>query len=728
MRPYRLTVVYALVAVFLTVQFNHVGLIRSFNNAITAARFALTPQQVGGSDSVVIAIDSESLQVDREWPWDRTRYAELVTALNEAGARQIAFDIDFSSPGRGDAAFAAALEASAIPVYLASFRQPIESAPGVVAEMQPTEILRQHALLASTTFPVDEDGLVRRMNGGEMFSDGLVPNLAYALAGEPAHVEQSILNASIDVSQVETISFFDALTMRDLRDKVNGKTVFIGATAIELGDEFVLPVLGLRSGIYLNVMAYETAASHTELDYMPLGATLFLVVLAVLASMVPMARIGVMNYTLLNVGTFVGVALLGYGTQRFAGLVADVAPVHIVTIIGVLMMLAKSADQYAAALFRSTMNTRKHAMLLDAMMASNHDGILTINRFGEVESCNVRGAELLGFEMSDVLNRSLADILPRMHALINQRECNPFELEIDRREGGVVDVSYTYVDLPIASSRYETRKEARQILLITLHDLTQHKALEIAERQAKESHERASAAKSALISTMSHELKTPLNSVIGFGDLIASEALGKHEVAEYAEFGQMISTSGKQLLNVVTDMLMAGRLQSGETKPSLQIYSLVDVGKAALSAAKLRQSWCDPEVEIDMSAIRVRTDKQLLTVALEHLLDNAAKFGGKDGKITVKAEAHEGQLSISVTDEGPGIAEEELCSVTQMFYQADRSRARTAEGCGLGLFLAEQAAQVCGGFLRLRNLEKGLCAEIVLPAPIEAAVPQKAVA
>ena len=93
------------------------GYLKPLDNKLAEWSYAASPQKTI-DHAVLFAIDTESLQADRRWPWPRSKYAELISKLEAAGAEAVVIDLDFSSPGINDPALAAAIEAASIPIFL----------------------------------------------------------------------------------------------------------------------------------------------------------------------------------------------------------------------------------------------------------------------------------------------------------------------------------------------------------------------------------------------------------------------------------------------------------------------------------------------------------------------------------------------------------------------------------------------------------------------------------
>lgn len=397
---YRRQAFLAGLAVLLAMALSGLPAMKSLEHGEQRFRFALTPTD-DDFNSVVVAIDTASLRAIPDWPWSRDHYADLLDRLNEAGAAAVAFDIDFSTPRDGDQAFAEAIRRSDAPVYLTAHRQAYQGMPGVMAEIRPNAELRNHATLASTMFPVEKNGLVRILPPFEYFSDGPLPQLAVQLSGRDIRHPHGIDFAQ-DMSALPVISFSKALHAADIEGKVEGRVVFVGATAFELGDEFALPSLGLQSGVLLNALAYETLRKHNEKHTAPLILVLILVMIASAAASLPLTAMGVGRYVLINAGVFFAIFALGYVAQwAFDLFIFTLLPLA-THLIGIAIMLAVAADAYALQIFRSRMDTEKYARVLKSMMRSNNDGILMTDRDGRIAMLNGCAAGFPGSQQAGV--------------------------------------------------------------------------------------------------------------------------------------------------------------------------------------------------------------------------------------------------------------------------------------------------------------------------------------
>lgn len=207
----------------------------------------------------IVEIDSRSLRAAGSWPWDRTRYAEVVENLVDAGAVLVAFDVDFSAPStpEADGAFAEAISRHPGQVALANFVQneSYGSRQGDLVRNTPLAAFRKDALLASVNVPVDSDGKVRSYDAAPVSSERL--SVAALLAGGATDAGAFDIDFGIDHRGISHLSFEDVARNRFDRSQVSERVILIGATALELGDEFATPS-GLMPGVYIHGLAYES--------------------------------------------------------------------------------------------------------------------------------------------------------------------------------------------------------------------------------------------------------------------------------------------------------------------------------------------------------------------------------------------------------------------------------------------------------------------------------------
>ena len=259
------------------------NLVRPIDDGLAEMRFRLLARPPSQTLTTV-EIDAASLRAAGQWPWSRERFAKAIENLERAGAKSVALDVDFSaaSSPEADRSLEAVIRARPGTVVLPTFVQPPSSRAPVndLVESSPLERLASEALLASVNVPVDDDGRVRRYAYG--FADPRQPrqSMAAVLAGAPADRSGSFLiDYGIRSDELPRLSFEDVYEGRFDPRRVAGRQVLIGATALELGDEFATPRHGTLSGVLVHALAYESLAQGRALGQLAPNAVLVLALL-----------------------------------------------------------------------------------------------------------------------------------------------------------------------------------------------------------------------------------------------------------------------------------------------------------------------------------------------------------------------------------------------------------------------------------------------------------------
>ena len=221
-------------------------------------RDTVRPHVVSGKITIV-EIDAQSLKAISDWPWPRRHHAALLDKLRTAGATTIAFDVDFSARTNpaDDAALAAALKRANGAVVLPTFRQPVSNGSTEFSENLPIAPLRAHAFLGSVNVQPDRDGQLRRYSYGTVTANTPRPSIAALLAQSHGNIGKSFrVDTALDPGAIPRVSAIDVLDGK--APSLNGRTVLIGATAIEMGDRYVVPGHGVLPGVVVQALAAET--------------------------------------------------------------------------------------------------------------------------------------------------------------------------------------------------------------------------------------------------------------------------------------------------------------------------------------------------------------------------------------------------------------------------------------------------------------------------------------
>ena len=260
------------------------------------------------------------------------------------------------------------------------------------------------------------------------------------------------------------------------------------------------------------------------------------------------------------------------------------------------------------------------------------------------------------------------------------------------------------------------------VMLVALAPITVASAM--AERNellreataARKAAEDAMAARTLLLATMAHELRSPLTAIVGFSNMMAKEVFGPVGHAKYLDYAQSIEMAGSHLSELVTDLLDTAKVEAGKIELSLAPVSSREMVEQSLRL--VRGLAVEAEVSLIMTDgdwPQVHADQRAVKQVLINLLSNAVKFSPPSGRVEISGAAGADRLVISVRDFGRGITEEELALIGRPFVQIGDPATRR-QGSGLGLALSQELVERHGGRLRLEStLGQGATARFDLP-------------
>jgi signal transduction histidine kinase len=216
----------------------------------------------------------------------------------------------------------------------------------------------------------------------------------------------------------------------------------------------------------------------------------------------------------------------------------------------------------------------------------------------------------------------------------------------------------------------------------------------------------ANQAKSEFLAHMSHEFRTPLNSIIGYSQMISGEEIGKLNNPKYIEYANDISSSGQHLLEVINDILDLSKIESKEFEIEESDIDIREIVDGSLSFVCLLGESKDLNLKGNIASAlpRLRADGRLIRQILINLLTNAVKFTPEGGHVTATAGLDDhGGIVLSVEDTGMGIAPEDIQKALEPFGQVRKNPEIASEGTGLGLSLSKRLAELHGGTLSIAS-------------------------
>lgn len=376
----------------------------------------------------------------------------------------------------------------------------------------------------------------------------------------------------------------------------------------------------------------------------------------------------------------------------------------------------------------------EHAQLVDDLVESkerfrrafddNAAAMVLLSHDLQVERANTAMQQLTGRSRSDVVGRAFVSLLPRedqRHLLRQLTGLAARRIHDLRLEAGIQRVDGDRVPVELTASPVLDSTGAPHGLCVTMIDMTARDAAEAAERARREAEvarrtaEEHSRAKSELLTTVSHEVRTPLQAITGFAEQLTTLQLDEERRREALDG---IATAAGHVMALVNDVLDLSRIES-QALPiepdDVPVAALVGEVRGVLcSTARQRGTTLRTEV----GDVRVHADRLRLRQVLLNLVANALRHGGRDGTVELVASRAGSRVRIEVRDDGPGIPDAFLPYIFDPFSRAPSTPgADGADGYGLGLSLAHALVAAMDGTLEVLSTgPQGTTMAVDLPA------------
>lgn len=251
----------------------------------------------------------------------------------------------------------------------------------------------------------------------------------------------------------------------------------------------------------------------------------------------------------------------------------------------------------------------------------------------------------------------------------------------------------------------DARANDQAAFLISLRDLTEQ--------------ERLASMRADFVANASHELRTPLASLKGFIETMQGPA--RNDAAAHGRFLEIMSQQADRMTRLIDDLLSLSRIEMRAHIPPSATVDLNDVASSVVAALEPLTKRAGATVAVHKMEGRatVRGEHDELLQAIQNLVQNAIKYGRAGGHVDVRIgdESAAGQRSISISDDGPGIAPEHLPRLTERFYRVNVASSRDRGGTGLGLAIVKHIVTRHRGTLAITSsVGQGATFKITLPA------------
>ncbi len=337
---------------------------------------------------------------------------------------------------------------------------------------------------------------------------------------------------------------------------------------------------------------------------------------------------------------------------------------------------------------------------IDGRITVANDAFLEMVGYSRVD---LERGELNWRKMTPVKYRSL-DSAADVEAFTRSLSA-PFEKELVRKDGSLVPV--------IIGAHFDGVSEGGFFAL----DLSDRKQMEEALQQQAEELSRANRIKDEFLAILSHELRSPLNAILGWTRLLRSQRLDEEKTANALE---IIERNAKLQTQLIEDLLDVSRILRGKLSLGLVPISLASVVNAAIDTVRLAAEAKSIQVEVSTGAapFQVLGDPNRLQQVLWNLLSNSVKFTQEGGQVAVHLQQSNAHVQIRVQDTGKGISPEFLPHIFDYFRQADASITRSHGGLGLGLAIARHLIELHGGTIQAESLGEGEGSTFIVTLPL----------
>jgi signal transduction histidine kinase/CheY-like chemotaxis protein len=368
-------------------------------------------------------------------------------------------------------------------------------------------------------------------------------------------------------------------------------------------------------------------------------------------------------------------------------------------------------------------------------------GIITTDSDLNVVAWNQWMEEHTGKRSSEILGKNLVEWFPE---LVTRRLDRNYKWALEGQVRVLSQALHGYlIAMPVVSGEHcypqmqqavrisPLRHEGQVIGTLTIiEDVTERVAREAelqaqiearsrllsSEKLARNEAERANRLKDEFLATISHELRNPLNAILGWAHMMR---LGKLTPANVERAVETIYRNAKLQAQLVSDLLDVSRIISGKLRLDVRQVDLLSIVNAAIDSIRpaAEAKTIRLQTMLDPAAGPISGDADRLQQIVWNLLTNAVKFTPKGGRIQVKVQRVDSHVEIVVSDSGVGISKEFLPFVFDRFRQADASTTRTQGGLGLGLSIVHQLVDLHGGGVSVHSEGEGKGATFTISLP-----------
>ena len=371
------------------------------------------------------------------------------------------------------------------------------------------------------------------------------------------------------------------------------------------------------------------------------------------------------------------------------------------TEIKLLQEGSKSKDEFISAFDDATLEIREHLKDVDkqkkqieTILLHMTDGIVAFNMEGKVTHKNLAAENLLNLSKDD---NDFEKIFSKFDVDINFEKI--IYLEAWTSSDKKVRIGDKYLNLLFVPYKDNEQKNAGVIAVI--QDITEHVKLDNMRKE--------------FVADVSHELKTPITSIMGYADTLLE---GEYDDATKTKFLNVIASEARRMAKLVTDLLALSRYDTNKNKIEKTEFDLGELVKKCQEKLQIEIDKKHHKVEnlVTANVPLVYADKSGIERVVLNIMSNSIKYTKENGNIKIYVGFVYNDAYIKIIDNGIGIPEEDLTRIFERFYRVDKARSRELGGTGLGLSIAKEILNQNGGSIDIKSeVDKGT--EVVIRVP-----------
>jgi PAS domain S-box-containing protein len=376
---------------------------------------------------------------------------------------------------------------------------------------------------------------------------------------------------------------------------------------------------------------------------------------------------------------------------------------------------------------------RQQREWLQVTLSSIGDAVIATDTDGDVTFLNPVAESLTGWKQEEAQGQPLRKVFNIMNEQTRETVENPALRAM--QEGSIVGlanhtvlIAKDGIEMPIDDSGAPIKGAEGKVIgaVLVFRDITERRLTEkerstllISERAAREKAEAASRSKDEFVAMISHEIRSPLNSILGWAQMLRR---GKLDQAESERATEIIERNARAQSQLIEDLLDVSRVITGKLTLNVRSVELAQIIEAAMDSIR-------PAAEAKSIRLRARLksrdslvlgDPNRLQQIVWNLLSNAVKFTPRHGRVEVSLEPVDSHFQITVSDSGVGISPEFLPFVFDRFSQASTSTERKYGGLGLGLAIVRHLVELHGGTAKADSPGEGQGATFTVTLPVKA--------